>query len=166
MPRTCTVCAHPDRPAIDQMLVNRQPFRHIAAHAGLSTSALVRHHDDHLPAQLAQAKTAAEAAQAEDLLQQVQALRGKALELLRKAEGEGDYRTALQGVREARACVELLLEVEGELDRRPQVNVLVSAEWRTVRAALLEALTPYSEARAAVAGRLLMLEGTNGHARH
>ena len=164
MPRTCTVCTHPDRPALDQMLVNRQPFRHIAAQAGLSTSALVRHHDDHLPALLAQAKRAAETAQADDLLLQVKALRGKALELLRKAESEGDYRTALQGVREARACVELLLEVEGELDRRPQVHLWLAPEWLTVRGALLAALQPFPEARAAVAGRLLALEGRNGHA--
>jgi hypothetical protein len=162
VPRTCTVCLHPDRPAIDQMLVNRRPFRTIAGQMQLSKSALIRHHDDHLPAQLAQAQQAVEVAQAEDLLDQVRILRSKAVDLLRKAEAAGDYRTALAGVREARACVELLLEVEGELDRRPTVNVLVSPEWVEVRARLLQALADYPDARAAVAAALLGPERTNG----
>src|SRR5438270_7234359 len=98
MPRQCTVCAHPDRPAIDTMLVNHRPFRTIADQVKLSKTALIRHHDDHLPAHLAQAKQAAEEVQAEDLLQQVRTLRGKAIDLLKKAEASGDYRTALAGV--------------------------------------------------------------------
>jgi hypothetical protein len=85
-------------------------------------------------------------------------LRAKAVDLLRRAEAVGDYRTALQGVREARACVELLLEVEGELDRRPQVSVLLAPEWLNVRAAVLVALQPYPEARVAVATTLRALE--------
>ena len=72
----------------------------------------------------------------------------------------GDYRTALSGVGQARACLELLLEVEGRVDRRPTVNLLVAPEWLAVRAALLAALAPYPEALAAVAERLLVLEAT------
>jgi hypothetical protein len=165
MPRSCTICRHPDRASIDQMLVNRKPFRDIAGRVGLSKSALVRHFDDHLPELLAQAKQAAELAQAEDLLLQVRILRGKAIELLKRAEAEGDYRTALQGIREARACVELLLEVQGELDRRPQINVLVSPEWLTVRTVLLGALAAYPEARTAVATALLGVEHGNRNGR-
>ena len=56
MPRVCTACSHPDRPAIDQMLVNLRPFRAIADHFGLSHQAIMRHHDDHLPAALAKAQ--------------------------------------------------------------------------------------------------------------
>lgn len=53
---------------MDRALVQRRPFRHIAAQHGVSTSALVRHHDEHLPALLAQAKTAAEVAGADQLI--------------------------------------------------------------------------------------------------
>jgi hypothetical protein len=70
--------------------------------------------------------------------------------LLTKAEVEGDYRTALAGVREARACVELLLEVEGELDRRSMVNILIAPDWVSLRAALMLALRPYPDAAMAV----------------
>src|SRR5215212_9467767 len=105
MPRVCTVCVHQDRPAIDQALVNHRPYRNIAAQFRLSTSALVRHHDDHLPEALTKAKAAQETAQADDLLTQVRALKNKSLSLLLAAEKAGDLRTALAGIREARACL-------------------------------------------------------------
>ncbi len=153
MARTCTVCTHPDRAVIDRALLERRPFRDIACQHGIGRMAAVRHHDDHLPAELAKAREARDVAQADDLLAQVRALRSKAMSILLAAERQGDLRTALAGIREARACLELLLEVEGELDRRPTVNLLAVPEWLTVRSALLEA-------RGAVAERLLALNGT------
>lgn len=53
--------------------------------------------------------------------------------------------------------IELLAKLLGELDDRPQVNILVSPEWLAVRGAVLDALAPYPEARASVSGRLLAL---------
>jgi len=150
MPRTCTICSHTDRVGIDQALLNGEPFRHIAARTGTSTTALARHKADHIPSAIAQAQDAVEVAQADDLLREVRQLKAKAVSLLLQAERAGDYRTALTGIREARACVELLLEVEGELDRRPIVNVTVSAEWLTIRMTLLDALQTHPEARHAV----------------
>ncbi len=150
MPRTCSVCLHPDRPAIDAALVGGEPFRHIASQFGTSTTALQRHKADHLPAAVATAHEAESVARADDLLEQLQALRNKAMALLLKAEAAGDYRTALAGIREARACIETLLEVEGELDRRPQFNVTISAEWVTIRTTIMDALQLHPEARTAV----------------
>jgi hypothetical protein len=158
MPRTCTVCVHGDRPAVDQALVNHRPYRNIAAQFRLSTSALVRHHDDHLPEALTKAKAAADVAQADDLLAQLRALRSKAMALLLKAEQAGDIRTALAGVREARATLELLLELSQRIDRRPTLNLLVAPEWLATRSVLLDALAPYPEARSAVAASLVRLE--------
>jgi hypothetical protein len=43
MPRTCTVCTHPDKAEIDRLLLEGKPFRYVAAQYGTSTSALVRH---------------------------------------------------------------------------------------------------------------------------
>jgi hypothetical protein len=164
MPRVCGVCQHPERAAIDQALVAGTPARQLASRYGtLSRMAFWRHREDHIPVHLAKAQEAAEVAQADRLLDEVRALRAKAVALLLKAEQAGDYRTALLGVREARACVETLLEVEGELDRRPTVNLLVAPEWLAVRTALLAALGPYPEARQAVATALGALERTNGH---
>jgi len=156
--RTCTVCRHADRPAIDQALINHLPYRDIARRFGLSKDAAVRHHDEHLPELLVKAKEAEEAAQADDLLSEVQALRSKALSLLGQAEEAGDLRTALLGVREARACLELLAEISQQLDRRPVLNVLALPEWLSVRTALLDTLQGFPEARVAVAARLVALE--------
>src|SRR2546423_12676111 len=126
--------------------------------------AAFRHREDHLPAKLAQAEQARETAAATDLLAEVAALRAKAVSLLLKAEQQGDIRRALAGIREARGCLELLGELQGELNRQPTVNVLVSPEWLTVRTALLAALADEPQARAKVAARLVTLESPNGHA--
>jgi hypothetical protein len=150
MPRVCTICRHAQRPAIDRALVSGEPYRHIAERFGTSATALTRHKADHLPAALAKAHEASEVAAADDLLGQIQELRRKAIELLGKAEKAGDYRTALMGIREARACIETLLEVEGELDRRPTVNLVLSPEWIALRASIVAALQPYPDASTAL----------------
>jgi len=53
MPRTCTVCGHPERTIIDATLVaGRKPLRTIADRWSVSKTALIRHKVDHLPAHL------------------------------------------------------------------------------------------------------------------
>lgn len=58
MSRVCTICKHPEREAIDTGLVTLVSYRNIAKRYDVSTTALVRHHDDHLPADLVKAKEA------------------------------------------------------------------------------------------------------------
>ena len=163
MPRVCTVCSHLDRPAIDQALVNRHPFRRIAPRFGLSVRSLIRHHDDHLPEVLARAKEAEEAAQADDLRAELRSLRDRTYGLLERAEQAGDIKAAFTGIREIRSTIELLAEMAGKLDRKPTVNLWLAPEWLAVRAAMLSALMAYPEARVAVAQSLLALEAGNDH---
>ena len=159
MPRTCTVCSHASRKAIDKALLDGEPVRALASrYVPLKSSSIQRHKDEHLPAKMAKAKAANEVSQADDLLAHVRALEGKALSLLKQAEGEGDFRTALAGVREARACVELLAKLRGELDTRPQINLTLSGEWLQVRAVIIGALSDYPDARQNVARALMELE--------
>ena len=158
MPRKCTICAHKSRAKIDKALVERQAFRHIAARFDVSTSALVRHHDDHVPVALVKAQAAAEAAQADALLAQVVGLRDKALDVLDTAQGSDDLRVALGAIREARGCVELLAKLAGQLKDAPTVNILVSAEWQGLQAVILQALEPHVAARLAVAEALATVE--------
>jgi hypothetical protein len=157
--RTCTVCSHPEREAIDRALVEGQSSGKLAGrYRTLDERAIRRHRSNHLPTALARAREAEEVSRADDLLEQVVGLQDRALTILGRAENSGDLRTALGAIREARGNLELLAKLLGELDESPQVNILVSPEWITVRTALLKALTPHPEARAAVAGRLLQLE--------
>jgi len=145
MPRTCTICVHPAREAIDMALVAGEPYRGIAKRYEASEAAMFRHRE-HLPATMVKAQAAGQVAKADDLLEQLQALRNKAMALLLAAERAGDLRTALAGVREARGCIEVLLEVEGEISRRPEVNITISAEWVEIRSVILTALQAHPEA--------------------
>lgn len=44
MPRSCTVCSHPERKAIDEALFrNKTPFRNVSKRYGVTASALFRH---------------------------------------------------------------------------------------------------------------------------
>ncbi len=154
MPRKCTICHHPNRGAIDKALVRRQPFRHIAARFEVSTSALVRHSDDHLPATLLQAHKAADVAHADNILGEVLDLRDHALEILDKAEKVDDLRVACSAIREARGCLELLGKLAGQLHDSPTVNIFMSSEWQTIQIAILQALAPHPGARQAVVAAL------------
>jgi transposase-like protein len=158
MPRRCTVCDHPERHNIDEVLVTGAPYRSVAKRFGLSESAVYRHKVEHLPAHLLKAKEAEEVAKADDLLEQVRYLQAHALDILERAENAGDLRTALATISQARGNLELLGKLAGELTDSPNVNITVSAEWTKIRATIIEALGPYSEARSAVSAALLELE--------
>jgi hypothetical protein len=149
-------CSHPESEAIDGALVLGTALSALSAKYRVSEDAMGRHKANHLPAKLARAREAEEATRADDLLRQVRALQSKTLGILLRAEGAGDLRTALAAVREARSNVEFLAKLSGELDERPVVNLNVSPEWVELRALIVTALEPYSDARGAV---LTAIEG-------
>jgi hypothetical protein len=162
VPRTCTICEHPEREAIDRALVGETSNLSVSALYGVSESAIRRHKANHLPAKLVMAEKAAEVVQADNLLEQVRDLQQSTLNILAGAEQAKQYRTALGAIREARGNLELLAKLLGELDEGPTVNVLISPEWLELRAVIVGALEPYSEARGAV---LRAIEGaSNGSA--
>jgi hypothetical protein len=158
MPRRCTVCDHPERHGIDEALVSGAPYRSVAKRFELSASAMYRHKTEHLPAHLLKAREVEEAANADDLLDQVRNLQTHALDILERAEKAGDLRTALAAISQARGNLELLGKLAGELDERPVTNVLISPEWLELRAVIVGALETHPGAREAV---LSALEGVN-----
>ena len=99
-----------------------------------------------------------------DVVQQLKAINAASLAILSDARRIGDADTALKAVDRIQRQIELQAKLLGELDERPQLNVLVAPEWLQARAVLLEALGPYPEARTAVSTRLVALEAPNGHA--
>jgi hypothetical protein len=166
MSRTCTICTHREREAIDRALVAGEAANALAArYCTVGRMALQRHAANHLPAALAEAHEAEQAAHGDDLLARLDALSRDAHRIKDRAEAEGDLRTALAGIRELVRIVEVLAELRGALDRRP-VTIITSPEWLAVRSALLAVLVDYPEARMNVAARLLALEAEdgNGHA--
>ncbi len=152
MPRPCTVCNHPNKEAIDQALIDNEPFRHIAARENVTTSALQRHKNGgHITAAMVQAAGVAEIAHADSLLDQVNELKREARAIKDKAEQANDYKTALMGIRELTRIIELLAKLQGELQENQTINILaVSPEWVKTRTAILQSLEPYPDARQAV----------------
>jgi hypothetical protein len=67
MPRVCTICTHPERAAIDQALVGGESAPRIAAKYRVSEDAVTRHRA-HIPAHLAKAHDAEQAAEAVDIM--------------------------------------------------------------------------------------------------
>lgn len=164
--RSCTVCDHLEAHSVNVDLVSRRPYRAISRQFGLSKDALRRHSQEHIPELLVQAKKAVDVAEADDLLDRVEALQSRTLAILEAAEGSGEHKTALAAIREARGNLELAGRLTKELDERPTLNLYLSAEWLELRAVIVTALEPHPEARGAV---LKALEGSGnggGYADH
>lgn len=153
MPRACTICQHSDRQAIDVALVAGESAPRIAAKYRVSEDAVTRHRA-HIPAKLAQAQDAQDAAEADDLLDQVQDLQRRTLAILKRAEASDRLGLALGAIREARGNLELLAKLEGKLREQQTVNVLIAPQWLELRTVILGALADYPEARVALARRL------------
>ncbi len=158
MPRTCTVCSHQDREAIDTALVAGQSAEKTSALFRVSPDAVQRHRAEHLPAVLLKAEDEAAATHALDVVKQLRTINGVSMEILTAARTSKDPDTALKAIDRIQRQIELQAKLLGQLDERPQVNVLVAPEWLKVRGTLLAALAPYPEARVAVAGQLMTLE--------
>lgn len=162
MPRTCSICAHPKRGAIDVAIAAGTSYRDLAGQFHVSKTAVARHASTDVPASIAKAQEAREEAQALDVVRQLKAINTAALEILAKARKIDDPDTQLKAIDRIQRQIELQAKLLGDLDERPQVNVLLSAEWISVRTVLLAALAPFPDARVAAATALLQVEG-NGH---
>jgi hypothetical protein len=152
MTRTCTVCAHPERHALDLLLVDgKASYRNIAERYALSLAALFRHRTDHLPATLLQAKADEEVRQALDVVAQLKAINGAALGVLRDAKAAGEGELVLKAIDRVHRQIELQAKLLGDLDERPQVSVLVSPEWVALRLRIVGALQGHPQAALALA---------------
>ena len=157
MPQTCSVCIHPQRAEIEKALVAGEPLREIAGRCPgsrpVSRSALHRHKQEHLPAHLAKAHEEESIGQAIDVVRQLKAINVACLEILQSSRADKKHAISLKAVDRIHRQIELQAKLLGELQDGggPTVNVLVAPEWHELRVTVLQALTPYPEARAAVA---------------
>jgi hypothetical protein len=152
--RPCSVCASPQREAIELELLAGTPLRHIAESYRVNRRGLGVHRDEHLPATMSQAHRAAEVAHADTLLERLEALEQYVVGIL-AAAANGTHEpiagpfapqqipstaggvvlphTALQAAREYRGVLELYGRLAGQLDDGSTAEVIVtfSPEWRT-----------------------------------
>jgi hypothetical protein len=155
MGRVCTVCSHKDSRAINRALIERVAFRRIASRFGLTDRAVRHHNKHHLPELLAKAQLAQEVAEANSLLSRLEGWAGRIEAAIEKVESDENYSEFWKGVTALRYYLETMGEITKELNRQPQVNVLIAAE---VQETIIGALTPYPEAKYAVADALASLE--------
>jgi hypothetical protein len=101
-------------------LIRNISYREISGKFKLSKSALDRHKSGHLSKTLKMAKEAEKIMQGDNLLEQVKDLQNKALNILGKAEGKEDLKTALLAIRESRELLALLGKLIGQLDESPR----------------------------------------------
>jgi hypothetical protein len=162
MPRSCTICAHPEYHAINVAMVQRDTYRSIAERWGVSQGAIRRHALEHLPKLLVKAQEAREIAEADDLLSRLEALQSRTLAVLEAVEGTENYSIALAAIREARSNLELIGRVTKELESAPTFNLHLNPEWLELRALIVRAVEPFPDARDSI---LSALEGaSNGSA--
>ena len=98
MPRTCTICTHPEVHAIDGALVAGQSFRNIAEQYGTSATALFRHKSDHLPAVIVKGQAVREEAHALDVVKQLRDINAATLAILEDARDTHQSALALKAV--------------------------------------------------------------------
>ena len=158
MPRTCSICSHEHRDAMEDAFIAGQAKRRIASQLGVSERAVRYHMREHLPALLALARDAERAARADTLLDRMEALQSQTLAILDAPE---DQRTALAAIAQARRNLELIGEVTRELDRAGTINLELTVEWQEVKAVLVNTLASYPEAQQAVFSALE--EAPNGN---
>ncbi len=146
MPRKCQVCEHEQKAEINRGLLEGDTYRKLSILYDISIGALQRH-KAHMHVKMTKAQEAIDVAAADSLLSQVKELLSKTNDLLTRAEQAGDLRTALQGVREARGCLELLAKLEGQLAQEGSINIIFAPRWLELRTVILHALEPYPEAK-------------------
>ena len=158
----CLSCEHRNRAGLDRDLAGGVSNREVGRRYGIGEKAIARHRRNHVsPAlvPLAQAEQVAGVRDAQrTALDRVTTLAEKVEAVLIKAEVAGQTHAFLSAARELRGGIELLAKLSGEL--KPdgvQVQVLnlqTSPEWIELRSAVMHALAPFPEARAAVAAAI------------
>lgn len=172
MPRRCTICEHPQQREIDKALIAGSTLQHLSGLFGVSLSALFRHRKEHLPALLAKAKSAEPPSQAVelethqqavnakalahalDVVQQLKAINSACLEVLKQARSQAQAKILLQAVDRIHRQIEFQARLLRDLDEEETSPNSFEEQWSAVRQLVIEALSPYPEARLAVAQAL------------
>ncbi len=141
MPRTCTICSHPDRLPIERELIGGTSLRDIAVRFGTAKTSIARHRS-HVLESMTKNALVRDMARTGVLIDDVRAgerraelLYDRAEEILASAVRDGDQRTAIQAIRaavtvmgEARSYMTLRGELTNELGRDrtpPQMSIQI-----------------------------------------
>lgn len=167
----CTVCASPNREAIDTALTSGAlSLAKIAGQYGVSESSLKRHRHSH-PAvgQLVTLETdspepSTASAVGIDVATQLRVQFDRTARAVRLAEKSGSSNAIQDAHREHRLTLEAIAKFNNEQAKiaalmapKEVINILTLPAWLQARKAIEEALQPFVEARLAVAEALMQL---------
>jgi len=169
--KSCHVCAHRERAAIDLALARGVSVTALSRRYKVSTDSLYRHSNNHLPPQL-RAKLIAgpdlegvdldklKESESQSLLANLVALRHRLFAALDCAEEYQDAGMLTRVSSQLHANLELTGKLLGDLGvgSTTNVNVLVLPAYVEMRVALVQALSAFPEAKLAVAQVLHRLE--------
>lgn len=150
----CTICMHRSSSAINAALLAGDSATKIAGRYGVSRYAVGRHGRAHLATgELVVAERSGER-RLDDLDLRLQQLEAVLTGVIDEALRSGKVTTLIAAVRECRQTVESIGKVRGQLDERPQINILALPQFTEASQRLLRALAPWPEARVAAAAAL------------
>ena len=146
MPRTCTVCSHPDVSKINQALATHElPYRSIAKQYDVGPAAVYRHWAEHLPSTIAKA---------EDVKQKVDA--GRILDVLNESFEDTNrdiewldelqktpVRSAVNGTSKPYDSGAAALKVRNKTAQKFQAELLLKASGELDSAAMMVVLNLY-----------------------
>ena len=158
MAKPCSVCIHADAENINAQLLDGVTLETLSEGYKLSVTALHRHKQSHIPAQLVKAQDAHEIAAADSLMGRVASLDVKAGEVYARAMRAKNLNAAISAVRELRGITELYARITGELQAQTVNNIIVMPERVSLRNVILAALEPFPMARQAVIDAVRLLE--------
>jgi hypothetical protein len=127
--RSCSICTHHRRDAVDKLLLRGEQLKAVARRYSVSEDALGRH-KRHM--QLVIAKAAAQVEQKDlaygsALLAEIARIRADAERLQIESERRQDVRGALRAIHERLAVVELEAKLSGQIDTS-QKNVTINVQ--------------------------------------
>lgn len=155
----CSICQHPDRTDIDKAITEGVPKLRVAETFSVSQTAVHNHLNRHLAAAVKTAAGDAAVLSAGFIVGELERLLTRTDGIIEDARKAGDDKLALDGLNSLRQSVKLCAELAGKIqpEGTTAVHVHTSPDWLLIRAAVMDALNEFPDARAAVAGRLIAL---------
>lgn len=148
--RPCTVCQHAEAHPINIAIVQGESNRSVARSYGFSEQAVRRHRRQHLPELLVKAKEAVDVHQALDVVQQLKAINGASLSILKEARDARESGMALRAVDRVHRQIELQARLLGDIKEGPAVDIHLHPEYLKLEAVIISTLENYPDAFDAV----------------
>ena len=148
MMKRCQVCMHPNLGEIERELREGVPYRTLSTKHGLNIASISRHLGGHIAKGKDKAFIKIDQTAAGMIVDQVIELKTRAMRILDRAEEAGRNNVAISAIREARATLELIARITGEL--KTGINITIAPEWINLRMLIVNAVQPFPEAHRAL----------------